>query len=136
MKPVIIIAIIIPIVIGIIAVLVITSMQEQNIGSITEEEQRDEVIWQTLQKTYLMQECREKFMGQDDEMEGCFEQIDEEQRLNPPTSLPIKLSAERLSQVLRLCENTDAQYLGALSFENSTHHIDSQTCTWGLLDEN
>ena len=44
--------------------------------------------------------------------------------------------SERLSQVLRLCENTDAQYLGALSFENSTHHIDSQTCTWGLLDEN
>ena len=44
--------------------------------------------------------------------------------------------SERLSQVLRLCENTDAQYLGALSFENSTHHIDSQTCTWRLLDEN
>ena len=87
MKPVIIIAIIIPIVIGIIAVLVIPSMQGQNIESITEEEQRDDVIWQTLQKTYLMQECREKFMGQDDEMEECFEQIDEEQRLNPPTEL-------------------------------------------------
>jgi hypothetical protein len=47
-------------------------------------EERDEVIWQTLQKTYLMQECREKFMGQADEMEECFKQIDEEQRLNPP----------------------------------------------------
>jgi hypothetical protein len=44
--------------------------------------------------------------------------------------------SERLSQVLRLCENTDAQYLGALSFENSTHHIDSQTCTWRLVIEN
>lgn len=88
MKPVIIIAIIIPIIIGIIAVLVIPSMQEQNIESITEEEQRDELIWQQLQKTYLMQECREKWTGQADELKKCFEQIDEEQRLNPPTSLP------------------------------------------------
>ena len=83
MKPVIIIAIIIPIVIGIIAVLVIPSMQEQNIELI-EEEERDELIWQTLQKTYLMQECREKWTGQADELKKCFEQIDEEQRLNPP----------------------------------------------------
>ena len=47
-----------------------------------------------------------------------------------------KYDSERLSQVLRLCENIDAQYLGALSFDNSTHHIDSQTCTWRLVDEN
>ena len=86
MKPVIIIAIVIPIVIALIAVLVIPSMQQQNIESNTDEKQRDEIIWQTLQKTYLMQECREKYIGQADEMEKCFEQIDEEQRLNPPTS--------------------------------------------------
>jgi len=48
----------------------------------------------------------------------------------------ILMEPERLDQVLHLCENTDAQYLGALSFENSTHHIDSQTCTWRLLNEN
>ena len=83
MKPIIIIAIIIPIVIGIIAVLVIPSILQQNLES---DEVRDEIIWQKLQKTYLMQECREKYMGQDDEMEKCFEQIDEEQRLNPPIS--------------------------------------------------
>jgi len=47
-----------------------------------------------------------------------------------------KYDSERLNQVLRLCENIDAQYLGALSFDNSTHHIDSQTCTWRLVDEN
>ncbi|MDA1346635.1 MAG: hypothetical protein O3C48_05400 [Crenarchaeota archaeon] len=82
MKPVIIIAIIIPIIISIIAVLVISSMQQQNLESDTE--QRDEIIWQKLQKTYLMQECREKYTGQADEMEKCLEQIDEEQRLNPP----------------------------------------------------
>ena len=82
---IIIIAIAIPIVIALIAVLVIPSMQQQNIESSTSEEQRDKIIWQTLQKTYLMQECREKYMGQADEMEKCFEQIDEEQRLNPPT---------------------------------------------------
>ena len=85
MKPVIIIAILIPIVIALIAVLVIPSMQQQNIESNTDEKQRDEIIWQTLQKTYLMQECREKYLGQSDELEKCFEQIDEEQRLNPPT---------------------------------------------------
>lgn len=81
MKPVIIIAIIIPIVIGIIAVLIIPLMNQENLES---DEARDEIIWQKLQKTYLMQECREKFIGQADEMRKCFEQIDEEQRLNPP----------------------------------------------------
>jgi len=85
MKPVIIIAIVIPIVIALIAVLVIPSMQQQNIESSTSEEQRDKIIWQTLQKSYLMQECREEYMGQADEMEKCFKQIDEEQILNPPT---------------------------------------------------
>jgi len=55
---IIIIAIAIPIVIALIAVLVIPSMQQQNIESSTSEEQRDKIIWQTLQKTYLMQECR------------------------------------------------------------------------------
>ena len=48
---------------------------------------RDEIAWQLLQKTYLEQECREKYIGQSDEIEGCFDRIEEEQRLNPPTKL-------------------------------------------------
>ncbi len=87
MKPVVIIAIVIPIVIAtILAVLVIPSMQQQNLDS-TDEEQREKIIWQTLQKTYLEQECREKYLGQLDEMEKCFDRVEEEQRLNPPTEL-------------------------------------------------
>ncbi len=85
MKPVIIIAIVIPIAIALIAVLVILSMQQQNIESSTSEEERDKIIWQTLQKSYLMQECIEEYMGQANEMEKCFKQIDKEQILNPPT---------------------------------------------------
>ena len=99
MKPVIIIAILIPIVIALIAVLVIPSMQQQNIESNTDEKQRDEIIWQTLQKTYLMQECREKYLGQSDELEKCFEQIDEEQRLNPPTSPPTKIFYSKILSI-------------------------------------
>lgn len=52
----------------------------------TEEDQSDEIAWQLLQKTYLEQECRDKYMGQSDELEKCFDRIDEEQRLNPPTT--------------------------------------------------
>jgi predicted Holliday junction resolvase-like endonuclease len=52
----------------------------------TVEDQSDEIAWQLLQKTYLEQECREQYMGQSDELEKCFDRIDEEQRLNPPTT--------------------------------------------------
>jgi len=52
----------------------------------TVEDQSDEIAWQLLQKTYLEQECREQYMGQSDELEKCFDRIDEEQRLNPPTA--------------------------------------------------
>ena len=48
------------------------------------EDQREEIAWQLLQKTYLEQECREKYMGQSEELEKCFDRIEEEQRLNPP----------------------------------------------------
>ena len=40
-----------------------------------------------LQKTYLEQECREKYVGQLDKMEECFDRVKEEQRLNPPVEL-------------------------------------------------
>jgi len=71
--------------IAIIAILaiVIPSMPQQNLDSTDED--RDKIIWQKLQKTYLEQECREKYLGQLDEMEECFDRVKEEQRLNPPT---------------------------------------------------
>ena len=89
MKPIIIIAILIPVIIAIFfIVLVSPSTQQQNLDDSDEKlPQRDEIIWQKLQKTYLAQECREKYMGQLDKMEECFERIKEEQRLNPPVDL-------------------------------------------------
>lgn len=84
MKPVIIIPIIvIPVIIA--AVFFIQSMPQQNFED-TSEKTRDEASWQLLQKTYLEQECREQFMGQPDQLEDCYDRIDEEQRLNPPTN--------------------------------------------------
>jgi len=85
MKPVIIIPIIvIPIIVAtVFAVFFVQSMPQQNFEN-TSEETRDEAAWQLLQKTYLELECREQFMGQPDELEDCYDRIDEEQRLNPP----------------------------------------------------
>lgn len=59
-------------------------MEEQNPQEDTSEDQRNEIAWQLLQKTYLEQECREKFIGQSKELKECFDRIEEEQRLNPP----------------------------------------------------
>ena len=77
-------------IIGIIAVIVfssflILSLQKQNFDKEIVEDQSDKIAWQLLQKTYLEQECREKFIGQSKELEYCFDRIEEEQRLNPPT---------------------------------------------------
>ena len=84
MKPLIIIAIIIPIIIAsIFAVFLVSSMPQQNIENIDEEE-REKIAWQLLQKTYLEQECRELHIGQPEELQDCYDRIDEEQRLNPP----------------------------------------------------
>ena len=84
MNPVIIIAIIVSIVIGIaFSIFLIPTMNQQNLEDIDEDE-RDKIAWQLLQKTYLEQECREQYIGQPDELQNCFERIDEEQRLNPP----------------------------------------------------
>lgn len=81
MKPILIIAIVIPIIIT--TVFLVQSMPQQNLENISEE-QSDEVAWQLLQKTYLEQECREQYMGQPGQLDDCYNQIDEEQRLNPP----------------------------------------------------
>ena len=81
MKPILIIAIVIPIIIT--PVFLVQSMPQQNLENISEE-QSDEVAWQLLQKTYLEQECREQYMGQPGQLDDCYNQIDEEQRLNPP----------------------------------------------------
>ena len=44
----------------------------------------DEASWQLLQKTYLDSECKEKYMGDPDSMQDCFDKVAEEQILNPP----------------------------------------------------
>jgi hypothetical protein len=86
MKPVIIIVIVIPIVVAIIfAGFLIQSTPQQDLERISEK-QSDEDAWQLLQKTYLEQECRGKYIGQSEELKKCFERIDEEQRLNPPVT--------------------------------------------------
>ncbi|MGY5146652.1 MAG: Kazal-type serine protease inhibitor family protein [Candidatus Nitrosopumilus sp. bin_7KS] len=86
MKPFLIIAIVIPIIVAaVFAVFFVQSMPQQNFEN-TSEESRDEATWQLYQKTYLEQECREQFIGQPDQLEDCYDRIDEEQRLNPPTN--------------------------------------------------
>jgi len=85
MKPFLIIAIVIPIIVAtVFAVYFVQSMPQQNLEDMSEE-QNEIVAWQLLQKTYLEQECRELYIGQTDELQNCFERIDEEQRLNPST---------------------------------------------------
>ena len=84
MKPVIIIPIIvIPIIVAtVFAVYFVQSMPQQNLEM---SEEQEVAAWQLLQKTYLEQECKEKYIGQSDELQKCHDRIDEEQRLNPPT---------------------------------------------------
>ncbi len=82
MNPVIIIVVIISIVVGVgFTVFFTSSIEPPNVGT---SEEQDEAAWQLLQKTYLEQECRELYMGQPDELNDCYDRIDEEQRLNPP----------------------------------------------------
>lgn len=84
LKSIIPIVIIITIVIAVVfSVFLISSFKEENSQDVPED-QRNEIAWQLLQKTYLEQECREKFIGQSEELEKCFDRIDDEQRLNPP----------------------------------------------------
>ncbi len=86
MKSVIIIVIVIPIIVAtIFAGFLIQSTPQQDLEKISEK-QSDKDAWQLLQKTYLEQECREKYIGQSEELKKCFERIDEEQRLNPPVT--------------------------------------------------
>ena len=86
MNSVLIIAIIVSIVIGVaFLIFLIPTMSQQNLED-ADGDERDKIAWQLLQKTYLEQECREQYMGQSDELEKCFDRIDEEQRLNPPTT--------------------------------------------------
>ena len=86
MKSLIIIAIIIPVIIAaIFAVFLVSTTELQDLEDVDEEE-REKIAWQLLQKTYLEQECRELYIGQPDELQSCFDRIDEEQRMNPPTN--------------------------------------------------
>ena len=84
MRPFLIIAIVIPIIVAaVFAVFFVQSIPQQSLDNASEEA-RDEATWQLYQKTYLEQECREQYIGQSEELEKCYERIDEEQRLNPP----------------------------------------------------
>ena len=87
MKPVIIISVIvIPVIVAaIFAVFFIESIEQENPGESIVENESDKVKWQLYQKTYLEQECRELYLGQPEELQDCYDRIDEEQRLNPPT---------------------------------------------------
>ena len=86
MKPLLIIAIVIPIIVAtVFAINFVQSMPQQNIEGMTEE-QNEAAAWQLLQKSYLEQECKEKYIGQTHELQKCYDRIDEEQRLNPPTN--------------------------------------------------
>ena len=69
----------------IIIVMFVTQIWQENPQNNIDGNARDEISWQLLQKTYLEQECREKYIGQLDDIEECFDRIEEEQRLNPPT---------------------------------------------------
>lgn len=81
-----IIAIVILIIVAVgFAVYFVQSMPQQNIEDMSKE-QSDGAAWQLLQKAYLEQECKEKYIGQSGELQKCYDRIDEEQRLNPPTS--------------------------------------------------
>jgi hypothetical protein len=66
------------------AVYFVQSMPQQNNEGMTEQ-QSEAAAWQLLQKSYLEQECKEKYIGQSGELQKCYDRIDEEQRLNPPT---------------------------------------------------
>ncbi len=102
MRPVIIMAIVIPVaaILGVFLVQLVVQedhqdkdvwseflVPQENPKISTDEGQRDEDTWQLYQKTYLEQECRELYIGQSEELEDCFDRIGEEQRLNPPADV-------------------------------------------------
>lgn len=86
LKPVMPIMIAAGIAIAIVIAMLATQILQENPQNNAGGNARDEISWQLLQKTYLEQECREKHIGQLDEMEKCVDRIEEEQRLNPPTT--------------------------------------------------
>ena len=86
MRPVLVMAVVIPVA-AILAVFLVQLVVQEDPKISTDEEQRDEETWQLYQKTYLEQECRELYIGQSEELEDCFDRIGEEQRLNPPVDV-------------------------------------------------
>ena len=79
-------AIVIPVA-AILGVFLVQLVVQEDPKISTDEGQRDEDTWQLYQKTYLEQEYRELYIGQSEELEDCFDRIDEEQRLNPPADV-------------------------------------------------
>jgi len=72
------------IVVGVIVLITIVGYVSLSYKNTESDTESDEKTWQLLQKTYLDSECKEKYMGQTDAMQKCFDRVAEEQRLNPP----------------------------------------------------
>ncbi len=86
MRLVLVVAVVVPVIVAaVFAVFFIQSIESPG-TDISQGD--DQTKWQLYQKTYLEQECREKYIGQPAELEKCYDRIDEEQRLNPPTISP------------------------------------------------
>lgn len=99
----------------------------------------DEVAWQLLQKTYLDSECKEKYMGQPDAMQDCFDRVAEEQRLNPPlkpeltsTAPPLQLSAESVPDLD--CLGSAQCFIGTVTeiIDGDTIKVDGQSVRFAL----
>ena len=80
------IKIIFGIVVGIIVLITIVGYVNLSYKNTESGTESDGKTWQLLQKTYLDSECKEKYMGQTDVMQKCFDRVTEEQRQNPPTN--------------------------------------------------
>ena len=127
MNPVIIIGVIVSIVIGVtFAVFLIPSIEPQNSEGI-DEKQSDEIAWQLYQKTYLEQECREIHISQTEELEDCYDRIDEEQRLNPPISEKIDIPSNDCSGNAECISGTVTSVI-----DGDTIKVDGQSIRFAL----
>jgi hypothetical protein len=125
------------IVLGVVAIAVIGNFANES--SLNPTTDSDEVAWQLLQKTYLDSECKEKYMGQPDAMQDCFDRVAEEQRLNPPlkpeltsTAPLLQLSAKPVSDLD--CLGTAQCFIGTVTeiIDGDTVKVDGQSVRFAL----
>lgn len=129
--------IILGIVLGVVAIAAIGHFANESNQNPTTDS--DEVAWQLLQKTYLDSECKEKYMGQPDAMQDCFDRVAEEQRLNPPlkpeltsTASPLQLSAKPVPNLD--CLGTAQCFIGTVTeiIDGDTIKVDGQSVRFAL----